>query len=386
MMKRWLIVLAHASLVSACMGDGALEEPDESVVEEELLGVVGNHPPELVAIDRVVRGSIYARRVAFLVRDNLALGWHVARPASGPSSLAFEDHGVVGNVKFINTTMRHSGLAVYQLDRPAGGIDKIDTRTGAALAGVNIACWSPIGQRRFARVEVLGGTATTLDTKSRLAGEIIQANDVGAPCVTTTLPTKLVGFVISANQAAQTAVIARAEAMRAWVAGMTNLARVRDDGRTQGPYSLSTDPAVVGAGPRCMDLPSEDYASGVDVQQYPCNYNLNQLWYLDYSDLSSTRPRVVSTVSGRCLDVEWGDAVPGRALQQYDCHTGANQKFERKGSGNLVPDSGIAANLCMSVNGGPTPAPAWISQQTCLANPNAFQQQWRYDSRPLPAL
>jgi Ricin-type beta-trefoil lectin domain len=385
MSMQWLLVLANASLLVGCTNDVSLEVSDESVVEEELLGVNATPPPEIVYAVRTSPGGTYTR-AAFLVRDNLALGWLVARPV-GASTLTYRDTvGASGNIRFVNTTMMQSGFAIYQIDRAAGGIDKIDTRSAAALTGINIACWSPVGQFRFARVQVTGGTATTINTRSTLAGETIEAIDYGAPCVTTTLPTKLVGFVTSANVGARTAVIARAESMRSWIDGLINLARVRDDVRTTGPYAISTDPAVVGAGRRCMDLPWEDFASGVDVQQFPCNYNLNELWYLDYSDLSSTRPRVVSAVSGRCLDVEWGDPTPGRALQQFDCHTGPNQKFERRASGNLVPDSGIAANLCMSVNGGPTTAAAAISQQVCLPNPLAFQQQWRYDLRPLPVL
>lgn len=383
MASQWLIVLAHASVLVAC-ADGMDHELDESVTEEAVIGANGTPPPE---IGYAVRdATLFRSRMAiFLVRDNLALGAYLARP-TGPSTLWFENTAAVRNtIEGINTTMLQPGFAVYHLDRPAGAaVNRIDARSAAALTSITLQCWSPQGFFRSALVEVTGGTATTLNTRSVVVNEYVEAADFGAPCVTTTLPRKLVGFVTSANVPARTAVLIRAETMRHWVDGMVNLARVRDDTRTTGPYAISTDPAVAGAR-MCMDLPSENVASGVDVQQYPCHYNLNQLFYLDYSDITSTRPRVVSAGSGRCLDVEWGDATPGRTLQQYDCHTGPNQKFERRSSGNLVPDSGIAANLCIGVRGGaPTTTPALTEQQACSANPNAFHQQWRYDTRTLP--
>ena len=76
----------------------------------------------------------------------------------------------------------------------------------------------------------------------------------------------------------------------------------------------------------CLDVPSESFAQGTDLQTYPCHGNRNQRFSL--IPLGGGEYRIRPGYNSYCLDIEWGNAA-GQRLQQFPCWSSQpNQAFE----------------------------------------------------------
>ncbi|MEO8699739.1 MAG: RICIN domain-containing protein [Kofleriaceae bacterium] len=383
--QSWCLIAIQLG-VAAC----ALDETDVDYSEDQA-SIRGHRAPLPNDYLRIWHGddTILPDYSAFVVHGNLAIGSRDPRAfVRNPSRWeTIRPNGSSQTVKFINVTASFPELAVYHLPGSPGP-DRIDPRTAAALAGVQLECWGSNGspaQPMMVPVRVTGGTTTDLDVTSTLANEFLDSFDKGIPCTTTVEPRMLVGLVKTANPNTHTAKLYRAEALRFWIDGMVNLAAVRDDVRNEGPFTISTDTAIVGAPRMCFDLPSEDPHANNLIQQSVCHSHANQLFYIDRRVTDGgANPRLVAAISGRCIDIEWGQAIPGLRLQQFDCHDGNNQKWALGGRVNTQLRPKSAPALCATVQGGPTTQSAQIDQETCSFDPLDFKQLWTMTATVFP--
>ncbi|MCH9686646.1 MAG: RICIN domain-containing protein [Deltaproteobacteria bacterium] len=76
----------------------------------------------------------------------------------------------------------------------------------------------------------------------------------------------------------------------------------------------------------CIDVPSNDFVSGKDLQLFPCHGGANQRWTVNvHSNAASTiRPR---DAQGLCMDVENAITTNYSKIQIYTCHFGSNQQW-----------------------------------------------------------
>ena len=382
--------------MSACVTAG--EDIDVAAAEQSIVAPMGTPPAEIIDLERT--NIIHNFALGFRVRDNLVVGPYLTPIStndvleyrlSPASSLKRFLHDASGR-PYVSTAGTLPGLAVYNLDEPAGTANRIDTRSTATLTGETLECWGfrPTTpnhwERRSVRVTVTGGTADELATSPVTSTQFLETSDVGVPCITTTSPRLLSGIVKTVDAATHAATLYRGGAIAYWFDGLAGLAGLRQDTRTEGPYIIWTNPAAVSGPPKmCMDIPFANPHTQTWIQQYPCHNGDNQLYYVDHRSLTGAQPRLVSALSGRCLDIEWGDAVIGRHLQEYDCHDGNNQKFNLHSRSNaqIAP---MSASLCVAVHGGPTTSPANLEQATCIGTSFAVQELWTLEAKPLPPI
>ena len=234
-------------------------------------------------------------------------------------------------------------------------------------------------------VEVIINNATNdqIPVASANAAFYLDNGDLGAPCVSVWNGT-LYGLVKSVNTANQSAVLVRAASsnFQYWIEGISNLIQVRNDFRTEGPFTIDYQPQAGNAQRMCLDVPSASPLNRAAIQQFPCHGNDNQRWYLDHRASDPSNPRIVSASSGRCIDVPNASAASGERLQQSLCHDGNNQKFRESSAGGglnyLKPKSGLANDLCMSVVNGPSFTAQPTEQRTCWYDPLSRDQKWRF--------
>ena len=211
----------------------------------------------------------------------------------------------------------------------------------------------------------------------------LEAGDLGAPCVSTT-DGKLYGVVKSVTSSNRRAVLFRVASpgFQYWIEGIRNLILVRNDFRTEGPFTIDYQPQAGNAQRMCLDVPSSSPFNRAPIQQYPCHGGDNQRWYLDHRASDPGNPRLVSASSGRCIDIPNASSAPGERLQQSLCHDGNNQKFLESGVGGgltmLLPKSGWVNNLCVSVVNGPSLAAQPTEQRACWNDPLSRDQRWRF--------
>lgn len=390
-MLRYSIVLACAGALTSCMD--AIDDPEVSTTAEDIVGPMLTPPAEIYFIKR--ESSLVNKfTLAFRVRDNLAIGPYMQPNPSLSDVVRYQRtrFGTVFNVSNGSTAQTLPGLGVYTIPE-SGTANRIDTRSAAALASITLECWglketsSNHWEPRAVLYTVTGGTGDTLTASPVVGTEFLETTDVGVPCITTTTPRLLSGVVKTVDAATHAATFHRGGGLEYWFAGLANLAMLMSDSRKEGPFAIWTDPAVIGASRMCFDIPFGDPRAHTFIQQYPCHYQTNQLFWIDHTAPTGAEPRLVSAASGRCLDIEFGDAMIGRHLQEYDCHDGTNQKFvlrNNRNNGQIAAVSGVPSNLCEAVNGGPTTAAANIVQKTCVGTAFAFQEQWTFDPRTLP--
>jgi hypothetical protein len=211
----------------------------------------------------------------------------------------------------------------------------------------------------------------------------LEASDQGVPCIGS-VDRKLYGLVKSADAASRRAVLYRVASpgFQQWIEGIKNLIQVRNDFRTEGPFTIDYQPSSGSAQRMCLDVPSSSPFNRAPIQQYPCHGNDNQRWYIDHRASDPANPRLVSASSGRCIDVPNASSAPGERLQQSQCHDGNNQKFVEQSLGGgvtaLKPRSGLVNDLCLSVVSGPSFAARPTEQRACWYDPLSRDQRWRF--------
>lgn len=76
----------------------------------------------------------------------------------------------------------------------------------------------------------------------------------------------------------------------------------------------------------CLDVPGFNFASGQDLQMYPCNWGINQVWELHAHDGGSATIRPAADPS-LCVDVENAVKTNQSPIQLYGCTGNANQAW-----------------------------------------------------------
>lgn len=76
----------------------------------------------------------------------------------------------------------------------------------------------------------------------------------------------------------------------------------------------------------CLDVPSNNFVPGQDLQMYPCHGGANQVWNVFVRDGESAtiRPRGHNDL---CLDVEGAVVTNQAPIQLFGCHGGDNQAW-----------------------------------------------------------
>ena len=94
---------------------------------------------------------------------------------------------------------------------------------------------------------------------------------------------------------------------------------------------------------KCLDVPASSQKNGVNIIQWPCTGNANQLFTLvsvKSQESSSLVTNGLYTVtighSGKCLDVEGNSKANGGKIIQWECHGGNNQKWQIENIGNGI--------------------------------------------------
>ncbi|HKE17574.1 MAG TPA: RICIN domain-containing protein [Kofleriaceae bacterium] len=118
----------------------------------------------------------------------------------------------------------------------------------------------------------------------------------------------------------------------------------------------------VGSG-RCLDVPNQSTANGVQPVIWDCNGGANQQW----TQLPGGALQVYGT---KCLDVLDHNTAPGSAVAIWDCTGGANQRWTFNADGTIV---GAESGLCLDVNGQGTANGTRVQIWTCNGGSN---QRW----------
>ncbi|MGW2547655.1 RICIN domain-containing protein [Kitasatospora sp. NPDC001574] len=120
---------------------------------------------------------------------------------------------------------------------------------------------------------------------------------------------------------------------------------------------------------KCVTIPQNDSANGVQADQWTCINGLNQQWRL--KDTTSGYVQVIAQHSGRCLTVDGASTANSAAVVQSDCATGTNQQWKLEDQGNghyrLIARH---SNKCLNVSGGSTANSARLIQYTCVGSNN----------------
>jgi hypothetical protein len=383
-MRRTIPVLAVLAL-SACTLDPRDEGElyDDELLDESEQALVSNTSaaagPWLARIYRDAR----LPTTGYVLRPDLVIGpWISTSYTTSPIRVRWEALGqnsVDRAALYDNTTGAYPQLALYQVDPlPVGSLPGIDTREPAQLVGRALACpgYDVWGRFRRVLVEVTSANQREIAVRSVSSIEYLNAADAGIPCLNT-VTNQLVGLVKSTDVNNRRAILTRAADLGTWIRGIENLVAIRSDFRTEGPFAIEYGPDPANSKRMCLDIPSALPDPNVHVQQYPCHYNKNQLFYVDRSVSDPARPRIVSAASGRCIDVPWGSTTAGVQLQQFDCHDGDAQKWVLTNGfgGQLIRPKRNTA-LCLSVVNGPSFAARPTEQRACWIDPQSRDQIW----------
>ncbi|MDH4413122.1 MAG: RICIN domain-containing protein, partial [Rhizobium sp.] len=74
----------------------------------------------------------------------------------------------------------------------------------------------------------------------------------------------------------------------------------------------------------CLDVRGAQRGNGIDIIQWNCTGQANQLWYVTPGPTGLFFRNVNSN---RCLDVQASSTRAGERLIQWDCNGGQNQSF-----------------------------------------------------------
>lgn len=77
----------------------------------------------------------------------------------------------------------------------------------------------------------------------------------------------------------------------------------------------------------CLDVPGFNFASGQNLQMYPCNGGINQKWKVFAHDAQSATIRPSSNAA-LCVDVENGIKTNQSPIQLFGCTGNANQAWK----------------------------------------------------------
>lgn len=131
---------------------------------------------------------------------------------------------------------------------------------------------------------------------------------------------------------------------------------------------------------QCLDVLGFDSSNGATIGQWWCDGASNQVWYIDWHNLSGEPFQIKSGFSGKCMDVAGANYVAGARVVQYTCHGGLNQKFDFEmigltGTGNGIFRFHLRANwdLCLDVLGANDDYGAPLGVWTCNG---AYNQQF----------
>lgn len=309
-------------------------------------------------------------------------------PATAPSSVGLARYANAGTAvvrtgRFVNTSVDFPGAVIQSSGWSNAQI--IPRATGAASTFLNrqLNCFEyavngSTGQTVLKRATV---TVSSVSGEDLIAnGNTLHTRDTGAVCVDV-LTNQAVGMLrdVTINQNNQTtsATIRRYAGMQEWFDGLRTLSLVRTHS-SNARLAFYNDLAAR----KCLDVPWGTVWN-TTVNQFPCHSNqgsgigISQRFWLDYS-VDANRPRFVSDASGKCLDIPSSSLASGQGIQQFPCHTGMNQRFDidlwSTGQGWRVRGAHDPAhNLCLSVDGGPTPQSRPIEQRTCSGTTD---QRW----------
>lgn len=389
----WIAAVSMSVSVAGCLVDEEGADVEQDLIGDESAEIVGQQVtlgPNLIQLSHHV-GSFRWFSVGFVLAPDLVVGhrnttatWHQYQWRDSAGQW-FSGDALYDN----DSTSYFPGISMYQIEPlPAGGAG-INTEAPAAINGRAASCYA---FRRLANgtyqaqrvlVTINNPTADEIPVQSVSNLFFLEAGDLGAPCVST-VDGKLFGLVKSVTSATRRAVLVRAasSSFQYWIEGIQNLIQVRNDFRTEGPFTIDYQPQAGNAQRMCLDVPSASPLNRAAIQQFPCHGNDNQRWYLDHRASDPSNPRIVSASSGRCIDVPNASSASGERLQQSLCHDGNNQKFRETSAGGgltyLKPKSGWVNDLCLSVVNGPSLAAQPTEQRTCWYDPLSRDQKWRF--------
>ena len=378
--------------LAACLAEDELIDDEEVIGEEseEIVGRATTLGPNLVQLTHW-SGSFRWFSVGFVLAPDLVVGRRDTVATSHSYSWrSAAGQWVSGTVAFDNDSPAYfPGVAMYQIDALPVASPGVNMEAPAAINGRALSCYAyrrlSNGTYQAQRVLVTIDNPTTDEIPVQSASNLyyLEANDLGAPCVST-VDGKLYGVVKSATPATRRAVLFRAASpgFQYWIEGIQNLILVRDHLQTEGPFTIDYQPQAGNAQRMCLDVPSASPFNRAPIQQYPCHGGDNQKWYIDHRASDPGNPRLVSASSGRCIDVPNASSAPGERFQQSLCHDGNNQKFRQTGVGGgltmLLPKSGWVNNLCLSVVNGPSLAAQPTEQRACWIDPLSRDERWRF--------
>lgn len=385
------LLAAFLVLAGACEGDGiepADEVASDAVAIQGLRWRGGVEPTGLVQIQRLDAGQRYpSYHTGMVVAKDSSAGYllvltseQVVNDGTTPSTVTVVDdptvYGPSQTGRYVNSSAFFPG-AVIQTSDFSPSLAPLDGRASSALVGRALRCfqYSNPTTLQYVDIRVTGYAGDTLTAgyapdQSYNVPQLLNAWDQGAMCSDWGTG-GFVGFVTSANTINVT--LQRIGGLSGWIGQMQSLARVRThygNARVALYNNLSS--------PMCTDIPWGSPYANEPVNQYPCHYGSSQRFWLDYS-IDPNYPRLVSDASGLCIDVANATGASGQNLQQYPCHTGSNQRFEfslwgdSAGGWRIRPLSGLATNVCDSVEGGSSPNPAPLEQRSCGG---AWDQRW----------
>jgi hypothetical protein len=129
---------------------------------------------------------------------------------------------------------------------------------------------------------------------------------------------------------------------------------------------------------KCLDVVWSGTDNGANVQQYACNGQPNQTWFLSVSGSDSYHIRPGHT-GNKNLDVAGGSLSDQANVQIYDPVTDAQQfGLVKQNDGNYEIVS-MKSNKCLDVIGASTANGANVQQYTCTG---AANQRWTLAVRP----
>jgi hypothetical protein len=122
---------------------------------------------------------------------------------------------------------------------------------------------------------------------------------------------------------------------------------------------------------KCLDVRAASLENRAIVQQYTCQTNENQLWYVSFNNDGTYTYDVTAVHSGKCLDIR-GASLENQALaQQYTCHEGKNQRWK------LIPIAentyyfrALHSNKCLDIRGASLANRAVAQQFKCTGGNN----------------
>jgi hypothetical protein len=388
-MKTLIAPFTALSLALALISCGAEgDDPQEAEsIEQANTGFIPVSPPAGMLIVANGDGRVHT---GYLVAADIAItGAAVTRglAASRVSvELGVDQNHPMGTVARVSQILYQPDVdvAYLKLATPfaTASFLPLDGRTPAQLAGLALRCNGYNQSRTLLQSEMnviaTSNASQTFQIQSFLRGDTIADDDDGIPCMDNAAGT-VVGVALSSSGVVNTQIAARP--IGGWLPVATQLFPIA---RQSGRFALYN---VTGGVNLCLDIQNNDMGDHANVNQYPCHYQSNQLWYFDFR-ADAQHPMIVSARSGKCIDVPSG--IPGLALQTFGCHGGANQRFAQylhnpQGSG-LAYVSGIQGSwsypissslMCLSAQGGPSSGSRNTEVRACQIGTTAnTDQRW----------